>query len=71
MVESAADVLVKEERWPKEILAEGSPSNLPPAAAFSLSISLFSIFASAHHKMKSQGLYIVVFMSNLRQWHEI
>jgi hypothetical protein len=38
MVESDAEVLVKEERRPKEIPAAGIPSNLPSAMACCLSV---------------------------------
>jgi hypothetical protein len=41
MVESNAEVLVKEERWPEAILVAIPPSNLPLAVACSLSVSLF------------------------------
>jgi hypothetical protein len=33
----------------------GSPFNLPPIVAYSLSISMFSISASVCHEIKSRG----------------
>jgi hypothetical protein len=48
----------------------GSPSNLPPAAACSLYVAVFLVSASVHREIKSQGIYIGVFRSNPRRWHE-
>jgi hypothetical protein len=46
----------------------GSPSNLPPAAACSLSVSLFLISASIHHENKYPKVHIDGIMSKQREW---
>jgi hypothetical protein len=50
--------------------ATGPLSNLPLTMAYNLFVSLFSISASVCCKIKSQGVYISIFTSNLRQRHE-
>jgi hypothetical protein len=55
MVESAAEVLVKEERQPEVIPIVVPPSNLPLAAVCILYVSLFLISTSIHREIKSQG----------------
>jgi hypothetical protein len=46
------------------------PIFLQRRLAASLFLS-FLISVSVRHKIKSHGLYIVVFRSNLRRWHEV
>jgi hypothetical protein len=68
MVESTAEVLVKEERRPEIIPAAIPLSNLPLVAACSLFVSLFSISASVRRKNEYPKAYIDGFRSKQREW---
>jgi hypothetical protein len=50
-VKSEVEALVKDERPPEAILA--AAPNLPPTAICCLSVLMFCISASVHHKIKS------------------